>query len=226
MVAVENLRVVFREARAHRVVLNDVTCQFPAARLTVVSGPSGSGKTTLLSTIGCLLTPTSGSISIAGRHLTGLSDRARTDLRRSQIGYIFQSHRLLPRLNVFDNVAMPLRLQRVARRDIAGRVHAALDEVSLRDHATSDLGILSGGERQRVAIARALIKRPSVILADEPTASLDGRTACAIASTLRTLARSHGCTVVVVTHDHRLLEFADRIVSLEDGTVKHVEDAH
>ena len=225
MVKVTDLEVVFREASGSRAALNGITCEFPASRLTIVIGPSGSGKTTLLSTIGCLLTPTRGEIELDGRRLTALGDRQRTQLRRLHVGYVFQSHRLLPRLNVFENVAVSLRLQNVGRVERRHRVEAALDSVKLKSRAASSVGALSGGERQRVAIARALVKRPAVILADEPTASLDGQTAQDIFSTLYSLSRSNGCTVIVVTHDQRMLQFADRIVALEDGIVKHVEDS-
>lgn len=225
MVSVTDLEVAFREGTGRRSVLSGVTCEFPRSRLTVVIGPSGSGKTTLLSVIGCLLTPSGGRIELDGQELSALTDRQRTELRRSRVGYVFQGHRLLPRLNVFENVGIALRLQKVPRRERTHRVNAALDAVKLKERASGDIGVLSGGERQRVAIARALVKQPSVILADEPTASLDRDTALGIISTLHSLSRSSECTVIVVTHDHRLLEFADRTIAIEDGAVKYVEDA-
>ena len=224
MVTVTDLQVAFPEGAGQRVVLNGITCSFPTSRMSMVVGPSGSGKTTLLSAMGCLLTPTGGRIELNGQELTRLTDRQRTDLRRSRVGYVFQSHRLLQRLNVFENVAIALRLQNIAGSVRTRRVHAALEGMGLGSRASSGVGTLSGGERQRVAIARALVKEPSVILADEPTASLDGHTAQGIISSLHGVARSGQCTVIVVTHDQRLIEFADRIVGLEDGTVKYVED--
>lgn len=224
MVTVRQLDFAVREGPRRRLVLDGVSCDFPPSRLTVVTGPSGSGKTTLLALIGCLLTPTGGSITMRGRELTTLGAHERDEVRRAHVGFIFQHHRLLSRLNVFDNVAMALRLLNVEGSELRVRVRAALEDLQLGAHASSNLRVLSGGERQRVAIARALVKRPAVILADEPTASLDGRTAGDLVATLQALAHSSHSTVIVVTHDQRLLQFADGVVAMEDGIVTHVED--
>jgi len=202
-----------------RTILNDVTCRFEPGELTVVAGPSGSGKTTLLCVIGCLLTPTEGRVTIGGDEIGSLGDSRKSQLRLRRLGYVFQSFRLFPALNVFQNVEVPLRLQGIGKVEATERVVEALGDVGLESRMNERVSSLSGGEQQRVAIARALVTRPSVVLADEPSAALDGESGRMVFQCLGRLA-STGCTVIVVTHDPRMFAFGDRRVTLQDGAVK------
>ena len=180
-------------------------------------GPSGSGKTTLLSILGCVLAPTTGQAFLFGEPLHGRKERELPDLRLSYIGFIFQGHNLLPALTVEQNVAFPLELRGYSH---AGALHEARDvlaSVGLSDKLTRHPEDLSGGQRQRVAIARALAGKPPLILADEPTASLDAETGSQVTGLLKQLSTERGHTVIVVTHDNRIFHFADRTVYIEDG---------
>ncbi len=215
--AVEKASVWFGSGRTRVRALADVSLEFAPSTLTLVMGPSGSGKTTLLSLLGCLLTPDAGSVFVQGANTALCTAEERAALRRREIGFIFQAFRLFHSLSAIENV--------VIKSHIAGeeRQHsrkAALDLlVSLgldgKLHLKPDA--LSGGEKQRVAIARALISNPKILLADEPTASLDSDSGRQICEILRRLARESNHTVVIVSHDPRWASFADRTVSLEDG---------
>ncbi len=197
--------------------LRDVDIQFPRGEFTAVMGPSGSGKSTLLHCLAGLDRPTSGSVTIDGTALSGLSDRDLTVLRRSAIGFIFQSFNLLPMLTARENVALPLRI--AGERDSDGRVDAVLADVGLADRAGHKPSELSGGQQQRVAIARALVAEPTVIFADEPTGNLDSASGHEILDLLRRAVDERGRTVVMVTHDPRAASIADRVVMLSDGRV-------
>jgi putative ABC transport system ATP-binding protein len=180
-------------------------------------GPSGSGKTTLLSILGCVLTPTSGTGQLFGEALHGRKEGELPDLRLSYIGFIFQGHNLIDALNIEDNVAFPLELRGYSRRDALKEAREVLGAVGLGDKLERSPTDLSGGQRQRVAVARAVAGRPPLILADEPTASLDAETGQQVTQLLKTLSTERGHTVVVVTHDNRIFHFADRTVHIEDG---------
>ena len=183
-----------------------------------IAGPSGSGKTTLLNLIGCVDTPTSGSVEVAGRDISKLTERQLTDLRLHTIGFIFQSFNLVNVLNVFRNVELPLLLQRVP--DAAVRKQRVLDllgRVGLRDFVKHRPGELSGGQRQRVAIARALVTRPKLVLADEPTANLDSVTGQNILDLMRELNQTEKTTFIFSTHDARVMAHASSLVRLADG---------
>jgi putative ABC transport system ATP-binding protein len=180
-------------------------------------GPSGSGKTTLLSILGCVLTPTSGTGQLFGEALHGRDEDELPDLRLSYIGFIFQGHNLIDALNIEDNVAFPLELRGYGRRDALKEAREVLGAVGLGDKLKRSPTDLSGGQRQRVAVARAVAGRPPLILADEPTASLDAETGQQVTQLLKTLSTERGHTVVVVTHDNRIFHFADRTVHIEDG---------
>ena len=191
-----------------------------AGEVLIIQGPSGSGKTTLLSILGLLLRPTAGQVLVRGREVTGMTERELPALRAETFGFIFQGFNLFPALTALENVALPRRL-----KNRGGAVEA--DEEGRRLLAAVGLGgrlgalpeELSGGQKQRVAIARALAGRPPLILGDEPTAALDARTALGVMELLAGLAREQGHGVVVVTHDHRLDRFADRVVQVDDGRV-------
>jgi putative ABC transport system ATP-binding protein len=183
----------------------------------VIKGPSGSGKTTLLNLLAGLDEPTAGTVRFGEQLLTALPPREKSGLCRRQIGYVFQTFGLLPSLSVEENVQVPLRLLRVPQRERQVRVAEALEMVGLCDRAGHRTYELSGGEQQRVAIARALVKRPALILADEPTGQLDSLTGASIIALLKQIACQTGITVVVASHDPNVHEAADRILELKDG---------
>ena len=194
-----------------------------AGQLVAIMGPSGSGKTTLLTMLGAMLTPTRGEILIEGRSLAGLSPQALAGVRRAKIGFVFQSFNLFPALTARENVEVGLRLR--GRAPEASRAEAldALDKVGLRDRADFLPEDMSGGQKQRVSIARALAGRPRVILADEPTGALDANNGRAVMELLAERARETGSAVVVVTHDARMADCMDRVLTMEDG---RTEGAH
>ncbi|MFF4974514.1 ABC transporter ATP-binding protein [Streptomyces sp. NPDC001083] len=197
--------------------LDQVSLTFPRGTFTAVMGPSGSGKSTLLQCAAGLDRPTSGSVTLGGTELTGLSETELTLLRRARVGFVFQAFNLLPALTAEQNVALPLRL--AGRRPKKARVRAVLEEVGLTDRARHRPTELSGGQQQRVALARALITRPEVLFGDEPTGALDSRTGRAVLALLRGMVDRDGRTVVMVTHDPVAASCADRVVFLVDGRV-------
>jgi putative ABC transport system ATP-binding protein len=185
--------------------------------LTLLMGPSGSGKTTLVSMLGCMLTPTAGTIEVCGRSTHGADAQELARLRRDHIGFIFQTYHLFPTLTAAENVTLALDVRGQRGSDARGKAHAALARVGLSHKLASYPNALSGGEQQRVAIARAIVSAPSAILADEPTAALDSENGQAVLGILAEIARDADRTVLVVTHDSRLVRFASRIVRIEDG---------
>jgi putative ABC transport system ATP-binding protein len=198
--------------------LRGVTLDVGAGDFISIAGPSGSGKTTLLNLIGCVDTPTSGIVEVAGKNTSQLSERALTDLRLNTIGFIFQSFNLVSVLTVFQNVELPLLLQRtLSAGERQQRVLELLDKVGLREHANHRPSELSGGQRQRVAIARALVTRPQLVLADEPTANLDSVTGQNILDLMKELNRTEGTTFIFSTHDQKVMSYANAIVRLADG---------
>ena len=198
-------------------VLTDVSLEIPARQFVAVAGPSGSGKSTLLGLIAGLDRPTAGSIRVAGVELGGLSEDGLARFRRDAIGYVFQSFHLIPTLTAQENVAVPLEL--AGEPDALDRAGALLDEVGLGARSHHYPAQLSGGEQQRVAVARAMSRRPPVILADEPTGNLDSATGTQIVELLLAANRTHGSTLVLVTHDAALAAHADRTIALRDGRV-------
>ena len=199
--------------------LRGVSLRIAPGELIAIMGPSGSGKTTLMEILGCLLQPTAGRYRFKGRPVEAISPDGLSALRGTEIGFVFQSFNLLPRLSALENVELPLGYRRVARRERRARAARALDHVGLGERARHLPAELSGGERQRVAIARALVNQPSVILADEPTGNLDTQTGDAILELLFSLHRE-GVTVVMVTHDPRIGERAPRLVAIRDGRIE------
>ncbi len=205
--------------------LDAVDLAIGAGDFLALAGPSGSGKTTLLNVVGSIDAVTSGQILFEGTDLGTLSHRQRTRFRSERIGFIFQDFNLIPVLNARENVELPLQMlggkSRGERRQAS---RAMLEEVGLGELAHRLPRELSGGQQQRVAIARALVKRPGVVLADEPTANLDSATAREILELMRALNRSHGTTFVFSTHDPMVMDFARHLVRLRDGKVVAVED--
>jgi putative ABC transport system ATP-binding protein len=187
---------------------------------TLLMGPSGSGKTTLLSILGCILSPTGGTLTIAGEPATGRRPEELAVLRRRHLGFIFQSYNLFPTLNALDNVKIALDVRGFSAFDCAEKAEFALYKVGLAHRMDSFPGTLSGGEKQRVAIARAIASSPSIVLADEPTAALDTENGHAIMDLLAKLAKEEDRTILAVTHDPRTIPYADRVIEIEDGLIK------
>ena len=199
--------------------LNDVSLSLFPGEFTLLMGPSGSGKTTLLSILGCILTPTSGSLRVAGEcaDKSGAEDLA--SLRRRHLGFIFQSYNLFPTLTALDNVRLGLDVRGFSAADCKRRALDALHNVGLGHRLGCYPRTLSGGEKQRVAIARAIASSPSIILADEPTSALDTENGHAIMDLLAKIARKDNCAILAVTHDPRTIPYADRVIEIEDGKI-------
>jgi putative ABC transport system ATP-binding protein len=219
VIEVRDLTKTYAEGAAASRALNGVDLDIYPRQVTLLMGPSGSGKTTLVSIMGCILRPTSGSVKLAGREVTRLSEKQLPAVRLRHIGFVFQGFNLFPTLTAVENVEVALELKRVPRAERRMRAGALLDEVGLNDKHNAYPADLSGGQKQRVAIARALAGDPDVILADEPTAALDRDSGRTVLDMLRTLAHDRGRAVVIVTHDGRTLDYADRIVDIEDGRI-------
>jgi len=187
--------------------------------LALLMGPSGSGKTTLISILGCILSPTAGTVSVAGTQTAGLSPDALAKLRRTHIGYIFQSYNLFPTLTALENVRIALDVAGVTGLAAISRAKAALESVGLANKLNSYPANLSGGEKQRVAVARAICTEPSIVLADEPTAALDSVNGHGVMRLLAEIARQQNRSILVVTHDPRTIAYADRVIHIEDGRI-------
>ena len=197
--------------------LEALDLEVPAGQFLALMGPSGSGKTTLLNLLSGIDTPTSGTLEIAGIDISGLSRSQLTRWRAHHIGYIFQLYHLVPILTAYENVELPLLLDSLSRHERRQKVEAALELVGLGDRMHHRPTELSGGQEQRVAIARALVADPELLVADEPTGDLDRESANRILDLLKALAHDHGKTIVMVTHDPRAADAADRTLHLEKG---------
>ena len=201
--------------------LRGIDLSAPAGKLTILKGRSGSGKTTLLNILSALDPPTAGDVILDGREITALSDRERTALRRTQVGYVFQSVALIPMMTALENVEFALRLTRWPARARRDRALECLKLVGLAQRAGHLPQELSGGEQQRVAVARAFAHRPKVLFADEPTGALDTNTGLQVVKIFRDLCAQEGVTVVMTTHDPNLMEIGDAVYELEDGELVH-----
>ena len=217
MLSAKGITRVLGEGAGQVQALKGVDLALRAGELTLLMGPSGSGKTTLLSIFGCILQPTSGDLSLVGRPTAGLKAEQLADLRRQHIGFIFQSYNLFPTLTAIENVMLALDVRRKHADDRRAAAQKVLEGVGLGHRLTAYPRKMSGGERQRVAIARSLVGDPSLILADEPTAALDSDNGKAVMELLSGIAQDQSRAVFVVTHDSRIVPFADRIVKIEDG---------
>lgn len=201
--------------------LHPTNLEFKSNELTLVIGPSGSGKTTLLSLLGCVIFPTEGSVVINNQEIKDLKQNELAKIRLQQIGFVFQSFNLLSPLNALENVMQPLQLLGYSKKIAKEMAIEALEKVSMLDRMYNLPKMLSGGQQQRVAIARALVTNPSLILCDEPTASLDSQSVDRVMEELKALAKS-GKSVIVVTHDLRLKQFADRIINVNNGIATEI----
>jgi putative ABC transport system ATP-binding protein len=216
-VEAREVRHAFGEGDLRKEVLHGVSCRIHSQEIVIITGPSGSGKTTFLTLIGALRGLQTGSISLLGQELRGAKPETLVEARRA-IGFIFQQHNLLPAFSARENVQLALAIEPgLSSLECRTRARELLSAVGMSEHEHKRPAQLSGGQRQRVAIARALIRRPRVILADEPTASLDGVTGREIVELMQGLAREEGCALILITHDPRILSIADRLLHLEDG---------
>ncbi len=215
----------FGDGSLKKQVLFDVDLEIKAGEIIIMTGPSGSGKTTLLSLMGGLRSAQTGSLKIFGEEICGASKGQLAKLRLN-IGYIFQAHNLLTFLTARENVRMSLELHphRFRGQDLDAKAVAMLSTVGLGERAEYYPDSLSGGQKQRVAIARALISEPKIVLADEPTAALDKKSGRDVVELMQKLAKEQGCTILLVTHDNRILDIADRIVYMEDGHLMSNEE--
>ena len=203
-------------------VLKGVDLLVRHAHFTVLLGPSGSGKTTLLNLIGCIDRPDQGDVTVAGVRINDLSDDGMTDFRARHIGFIFQNFNLLPVLSAYENIEYPLLLAGTSAKQRAERVTGLLEAVGLADKARNLPGELSGGQRQRVAIARALVRRPKLVIADEPTANLDSKTGSAILTLMRRMQARYQISFVFSSHDRSVIGAADDTIFLKDGTIRSI----
>ncbi|MBB5017404.1 putative ABC transport system ATP-binding protein [Chitinivorax tropicus] len=205
--------------------LHDIQLTIGAGEFAALWGPSGSGKTSLLNIIGLIDTPTGGQLKLAGQDPARLNDRARARLRNHSIGYVFQHFNLIPVLSALENVALPLSMRGMSRRQAQDKAAVTLEQVGLASKLSMRPDALSGGQRQRVALARALVIEPALVVADEPTANLDAATGEAMIQLMRDINRQRGVTFLFSTHDPRLIHAVDRLIRLADGRLQPTEEA-
>jgi putative ABC transport system ATP-binding protein len=222
---VENVTRVFKVGNIDTQALRGVSLTIENGEFTALVGPSGSGKTTLLQLIGCLDQPTSGRVFINGKDVSQLNRNQRADMRRGTLGFIFQFFALIPTLTAYENVEMPLLLNGYKASERRERVMQLLEAVDLADRAHHRPDQLSGGQQQRVAIARALAPKPTLVLADEPTANLDTANGKQVMETMTRLNQETGVTFVFATHDPRVIQYARRIITLRDGIIVENHEA-
>lgn len=218
-ISVSGVSKTYDEGAVGASALSGVDIEVRRGEVSFLVGPSGSGKTTLLSIMGCILRPTTGRVEILGRDITALDERALPDIRLRHIGFVFQGFNLFPTLTAAENIELTLDMKGHAKRDARKHARELLDRVGLAQKYEAFPADLSGGQKQRVAIARALAGDLDILLADEPTAALDSQSGRAVIELLRDLAHERGRAVVLVTHDNRILEYADRVVRIEDGRI-------
>lgn len=223
IITIKNLVKRFPVGDGEFTALNNINLEFKKGEFSGIVGPSGSGKTTLLNIIGSLDKPTEGKAVVMGKDISMLSHKESAQLRNMHLGFIFQVYNLLPVYTVFENVEFALILQKKSAAERKKAVMEALDWVGLAGMADKKPSKLSGGEGQRVAIARAMVKRPELVLADEPTANLDAKNAHAIIQTMQTLNRELQTTFLFSTHDEKVMSYLSRMIHLEDGKVAEDE---
>jgi putative ABC transport system ATP-binding protein len=220
VVKIENVTRAYQVGKVETQALRGVNLSIGTGEFTALIGPSGSGKTTLLQMIGCLDQPSTGKVFINGKDVTSLNRNQRADMRRGTIGFIFQFFALIPTLTAYENVEMPLLLNGHTPRERRERVLELLKAVDLEDRANNRPDQLSGGQQQRVAVARALAPKPTLVLADEPTANLDTTNGQQVMEIMKRLNQETGVTFVFATHDPRVINYATRVVTLKDGVIE------
>ena len=209
----------FAEGSAKTMALHGVDVSIRHGEMVLMMGPSGSGKTTLLSIMGCILRPTGGQVLVQGKDVTAMKEKDLPAVRLDHIGFVFQGFNLFPTLTTGENVELSLKLKGMRGRMVKEVARRLLGLVGLEEKIDAFPSDISGGQKQRVAIARAVAGEPEILLADEPTAALDSHSGKTVVEMMRTLAHEQGRAVVIVTHDARLTEYADRVVHLEDGRI-------
>lgn len=219
-ISVRSLTKTYSSGATEVRALDRVDLDVHGGEVVLLMGPSGSGKTTLVSIMGCILRPTSGSVEVRGTEVSSMSERQLPRVRLDHIGFIFQGFNLFPTLTAGENVELSLDLKGVRGRPAKRRAAELLEQVGLGDKYKEWPANLSGGQKQRVAIARALAGEPDIVLADEPTAALDSQSGRVVMDMLRDLAKKRARAVTIVSHDNRILDYADRVVRIEDGRVK------
>ena len=217
VVQLSNVTKTYKVGQVEVRAVRGVSLAVPAERFTMIVGPSGSGKTTLLNLIGCIDVPSGGKVEIAGEDIARLKDNALSDFRAEKVGFIFQSFSLVPVLTAYENVEYPLLLTGVSAGERKRTTLAMLDAVGLTQQRRQRPNELSGGQKQRVAIARALVKRPAIVLADEPTANLDSGTGAQIVDLMRRMQKESHTTFIFASHDEHLISHADAIFTIRDG---------
>ena len=219
VIEIKNISRIYNETEVQVNAVNGVTLDFQEAEFAAIVGPSGSGKTTLLNLIGGLDIPTSGEIFIAGTNLAKLNSSGLIDFRMRNIGFVFQAYNLIPVLTAKENVEFIMNLQKWSRKERDERTFELLKAVGLYDRANSRPSKMSGGQQQRIAVARALASRPKFVLADEPTANLDSKSAATLLEIMEKLNHEEKITFIFSTHDARVVKMAHRVITLEDGKV-------
>lgn len=219
ILSVNRVSVTLGSGEASVRALSNISLAFPVGAVTLIMGPSGSGKTTLLSVLGCLLKPQDGSVLVNGKDVTALTEDELTRIRRDEIGFVFQAFRLFNSLTALENVMLAMEVCGKTGQEVRRKAELCLDDLGMSAKKNLKPAELSGGEKQRVAIARALMREPKILLADEPTASLDSKAGELITGILHDIAEGQRRTVVIVSHDERLRVFAKNLVQLSDGQV-------
>ncbi|MEB3316208.1 MAG: ABC transporter ATP-binding protein [Candidatus Melainabacteria bacterium] len=223
-VTLNSINKSFGEAEYKNQVLFDIKLNIPLGKISFIVGPSGCGKTTLISIIAGILNQDSGKVKLLDIDQKDLTEKTKSSFRKENIGFIFQQFNLVPTISVIENVAIPLLIQGKGFSEALKRASEILNKVGLKEKEKSLPKNLSGGQQQRVAIARALINEPKIIICDEPTASLDGQTGTTVMELLSSIAKETATTVIIVTHDNRIYNYADRIIEMEDGRIKNVRE--
>ena len=220
VIVAKGVEMEFKSQKRCFQILKGIDLAIPKGNIQLLMGPSGSGKTTLLSILAGLMTPTRGKVSLLGEDITSMSRQKLAKFRQQNIGFIFQNFNIFPALTASENIEVALNIQGINRKAAKYQAQVLLEQVGLENQSEQKPSDLSGGQKQRVAIARALAGSPQLIMADEPTAALDSKSGHSVIELLRALAKEQGCTVLMVTHDPRIIDVADSITYLEDGVLK------
>lgn len=220
MIQLESITKTYLLGKESVNVLNNISLRIEQGEFVAIMGPSGSGKSTLMNMIGCLDKPSTGTYNLSGENVSHYSENELARVRNQSIGFVFQQFHLLPRLSALKNVELPMIYAGVSKSERLSRAEEALIKVGLADRMDHLPNALSGGQKQRVAIARAIVNKPKIILADEPTGALDSKTSAAIMEQFRELNQEEGVTIIVVTHESEVAEYAQRTIFVRDGMIQ------